>query len=91
MSRVLIVEDETALVDFYGALYHFSGFSNAQNDPKIMALMQDAASESWLVTARGEPALDMVCGTLTQAFVKQSLKAVTRPAVNGRSWPAGAR
>ncbi|MBA3874531.1 MAG: hypothetical protein H0X30_35830 [Anaerolineae bacterium] len=36
--------DETALVDFYGALYHFSGFSNAQNDPKIMALMQDAAS-----------------------------------------------
>jgi len=36
--------DEKALVDFYGALYHLSGFSNAENDPKIMALMQNTAS-----------------------------------------------
>ncbi len=36
--------NETALVDFYGALYHLSGFSNAENDPKIMTLMQDTAS-----------------------------------------------
>ncbi len=35
---------ETALVDFYGALYHFSRLSSSQTDPKIMALMQDAAS-----------------------------------------------
>lgn len=35
---------ETALVDFYRSLYHFSGFSNPETDPKIMALMQDAAS-----------------------------------------------
>ena len=35
---------ETALVDFYSALYHFSGFSSVENDPKIMALMQNAAS-----------------------------------------------
>ena len=42
--------NQTALVDFYGALYHFSGFSNAQNDPKIMALMQDAASELVTIT-----------------------------------------
>ncbi len=36
--------NETALVDFYGALYHLSGFSNAENDPKIMKLMQNTAS-----------------------------------------------
>ncbi len=36
--------NETALIDFYGAFYHLSGFSNAENDPKIMTLMQDAAS-----------------------------------------------
>jgi len=43
-------------------------------------LMQDAASESWLITARGEPTLDMVCATLTRAFAKASLQATTRPA-----------
>src|SRR6185369_6079331 len=36
--------NETALVDFYSALYHFSGFSNAQDDRKIIALMQNTAS-----------------------------------------------
>jgi hypothetical protein len=36
--------NEAAFVDFYSALYHFSGFSNAQNDPKIIALMQNTAS-----------------------------------------------
>ncbi len=36
--------NETALVDFYSALYHFSGFSSVQNDPKIIALMQNTAS-----------------------------------------------
>ena len=36
--------NETALVDLYSALYHFSGFSSVQNDPGIMALMQNTAS-----------------------------------------------
>ncbi|MBI1279600.1 MAG: hypothetical protein GC179_15845 [Anaerolineaceae bacterium] len=36
--------NEKVLVDFYGALYHLSGFSSAENDPKIMTLMQNTAS-----------------------------------------------
>lgn len=41
---------ETALVDFYGALYYSSGFSSAQTNPKVMALMQDATSSLLEIT-----------------------------------------
>ncbi len=46
--------NETALVDFYGALYHLSGFSNAENDPKIMRLMQNTASALINITPSAE-------------------------------------
>ncbi len=42
--------NEAALVDFYSALYHFSGFSSVQNDPKIIALMQNTASALITIT-----------------------------------------
>ncbi|MCA0454421.1 MAG: hypothetical protein LCI00_10640 [Chloroflexi bacterium] len=45
---------ETALVDFYGALYHISGFSSTQTDPKVMALMQDATSSLLEITPPAE-------------------------------------
>jgi hypothetical protein len=46
--------NEAALVDFYSALYHFSSFSNAQNDPKIIALMQNTASALLNITPPAE-------------------------------------
>lgn len=49
---------ETALVDFYRSLYHLSGYSSAEADPKIMALMQDATST--LLTITPPPQADAV-------------------------------
>ncbi len=46
--------DETALLDFYSALYYFSGFSSVQNDPKIMALMQNTASALLMINPPAE-------------------------------------
>jgi hypothetical protein len=46
--------NEAAFVDFYSALYHFSGFSNVQNDPKIIALMQNTASTLLNITPPDE-------------------------------------
>ncbi len=45
---------ETSFVDFYSALYHLSNFSNAQNDPKIMTLMQNTASALISITPSPE-------------------------------------
>jgi hypothetical protein len=49
---------EASFVDFYSALYHLSGFSNAQNDPKIMTLMQNTASA--LITITPSPDIQPV-------------------------------